>query len=141
MKLLKGKRLKSVASAGTQPSFRLVHFLVDGPASILTVGKGLGKCGTFWCVIVFSRIRRSGSRNAARRKAGVRPLSRLGCWHNGFKRPVLKHGPRSLTYMQVTQPSCWWAKLMQKAPRAPRGLRNALLGGSPDLHWSLSMSC
>ena len=25
----------------------------------------------------------------------------LGCWHNGFKRPVLKHGPRSLTYMQV----------------------------------------
>ena len=93
--------MKSVASAGTQPSFRLVHFLVDGPASILTVGKGLGKCGTFWCVIVFSRIRRSGSRNAARRKAGVRPLSRLGCWHNGFKRPVLKHGPRSLTYLRV----------------------------------------
>ena len=93
--------MKSVASAGTQPSSRLVHFLVDGPASILTVGKGLGKCGTFWCVIVFSRIRRSGSRNAARRKAGVRPLSRLGCWHNGFKRPVLKHGPRSATCSRV----------------------------------------
>src|SRR6202022_619316 len=23
------------------------------------------------------------------------------CWHNGFKRPVLKHGPRSLTCLQV----------------------------------------
>ena len=28
-------------------------------------------------------------------------LPRLGCWLNGFNRPVLKHGPRSLTYMQV----------------------------------------
>ena len=28
-------------------------------------------------------------------------LPHLGCWLNGFKRPVLKHGPRSLTYMQV----------------------------------------
>ena len=25
----------------------------------------------------------------------------LGCWLNGSNRPVLKHGPRSLTYMQV----------------------------------------
>ena len=25
----------------------------------------------------------------------------LGCWHNGFKRPVLKHGPRSLTCTRV----------------------------------------
>jgi hypothetical protein len=27
--------------------------------------------------------------------------SDFGCWRNGFKRPVLKHGPRSLTWMQV----------------------------------------
>ena len=25
----------------------------------------------------------------------------FGCWYNGFKRPVLKHGPRSLTCMRV----------------------------------------
>ena len=25
----------------------------------------------------------------------------LGCWRNGFKRPVLKHGPRSLTCPRV----------------------------------------
>ena len=25
----------------------------------------------------------------------------FGCWRNGFKRPVLKHGPRSLTCMRV----------------------------------------
>jgi hypothetical protein len=43
--------------------------------------------------------------------------------------------------MQVIQPSCWSAKLMQKAPRGPRGLRNALLTGPPGLDWSLSMSC
>src|SRR6202035_3702206 len=24
-------------------------------------------------------------------------VTRSGCWHNGFKRPVLKHGPSSLT--------------------------------------------
>lgn len=28
-------------------------------------------------------------------------LSCLGCWLNGFKRPVLKHGPRSLTCLRV----------------------------------------
>jgi hypothetical protein len=28
-------------------------------------------------------------------------LARLGCWHNGFNRPVLKHGPRSLTCLRV----------------------------------------
>ena len=33
--------------------------------------------------------------------AGVRPRSSLGCWYNGFKRPVLKHGPRSLTCLRV----------------------------------------
>ena len=93
--------MKSVASSGTQPCFCLVHFLDDGPASILTVGKGLRECGTSRCVIALGRIRRLGLRIAARRKAGVRPLSRLGCWHNGFKRPVLKHGPRSLTYLRV----------------------------------------
>ena len=30
---------------------------------------------------------------------GLRIL--LGCWHNDLKRPVLKHGPRSLTTMRV----------------------------------------
>src|SRR5215469_17248646 len=29
------------------------------------------------------------------------PCSCLGCWHNGFNRPVLKHGPRSLTCLRV----------------------------------------
>src|SRR5258707_4685863 len=28
-------------------------------------------------------------------------VSCLGCWRNGFKRPVLKHGPRSLTCPRV----------------------------------------
>ena len=33
--------------------------------------------------------------------AGVYPRTCLGCWRNGFKRPVLKHGPRSLTCLRV----------------------------------------
>ena len=28
-------------------------------------------------------------------------VTRLGCWRNGFKRPVLKHGPRSPTCTRV----------------------------------------
>jgi len=38
VKLLKGKRLKSVALARDQPSFWLVYFLVDGSTSVLTGG-------------------------------------------------------------------------------------------------------
>ena len=34
-------------------------------------------------------------------RVALRGRSSLGCWHNGFKRPVLKHGPRSLTYVRV----------------------------------------
>jgi hypothetical protein len=58
VKLLKGKRLKSVTSTWTQPYLGLVHFLVDGPASMLTVGKGLGECGSFGSVIALGRIQR-----------------------------------------------------------------------------------
>ena len=35
------------------------------------------------------------------RLAGPRSAICLGCWRNGSKRPVLKHGPRSLTSMRV----------------------------------------
>ena len=31
----------------------------------------------------------------------LRPPARLGCWRNGAQRPVLKHGPRSLTDVRV----------------------------------------
>ena len=67
-----------------------MYFPVDGPASLSIVGKGQRECGTSGCVIAFCRIRRSGVRNAF-----------VGCWRNGFKRPVLKHGPRSLTCPRV----------------------------------------
>ena len=55
------------------------------------------------CVIVSDRIQWLGLRNAAcpSRGRGSPTLSCLGCWRNGFKRPVLKHGPRSLTCPRV----------------------------------------
>ena len=101
MKLLKGKRLKSVTLARNQPCFCWAYFLVNGSASILTIGKSSEECGIFGCVIASVRIQWLGLRISARRKAGFRPRSCLGCWHNGFNRPVLKHGPRSLTCLRV----------------------------------------
>jgi hypothetical protein len=56
VKLLKGKRLKSVAFAWTQPCFCLVHFLVNGPASMSPAGKGSEECGSFGSVIAFVRM-------------------------------------------------------------------------------------
>ena len=67
-----------------------MYFPVDGSASLSDVGKGFEECGTSGCVIASYRIRRLGVRNAF-----------VGCWRNGFKRPVLKHGPRSLTCARV----------------------------------------
>ena len=93
--------MKSVALFRTQPGFCLVYFLYDWPASLLTAGKRSEECGTFGCVIASGCIPWLGVRNSARRKAGLRPPSCLGCWRNGFKRPVLKHGPRSLTCLRV----------------------------------------
>jgi hypothetical protein len=56
------------------------------------------------CVIVLCRMQGLGLRNSARTLVGVGAsayVTCLGCWHNGFKRPVLKHGPRSLTCTRV----------------------------------------
>ena len=48
MKLLKGKRLESVASSGIQPwlFFAKVYFPLYGSASILASRQGRGECGT-----------------------------------------------------------------------------------------------
>ena len=92
MKLLKGKRLKSVASAGTQPRFCLVQFPVRR-ASI-----GFERRTLAW-----GRWRlRPCYSPASRTSPGTEESgASLGCWRNGFKRPVLKHGPRSATCSRV----------------------------------------
>jgi hypothetical protein len=68
-----------------------VHLFRVGPASALLVVERPRECGSSECY------------NPWRHAAGeveVRGLY-LGCWRNGLKRPVLKHGPRSLTSMRV----------------------------------------
>jgi hypothetical protein len=95
VKLLKGKRLKSVTFAWIQPYFGLVHFLADGPASMLFAGEGVRECGSFGSVIAFIRMRGAIWSDTARFRV-VLVLA-----YNGFKRPVLKHGPRSLTCLRV----------------------------------------
>ncbi len=51
VKLLKGKRLKSVTLVGIQPGFCLVYFLANGSASILIEGERLEECGCLWAVL------------------------------------------------------------------------------------------
>ena len=50
-------------------------------------------------------------------------LLRKGCWRNGFKRPVLKHGPRSLTHVRVFEcqtrmrnENDWWELFVHHQP-------------------------
>ena len=70
--------MKSVASAWTQPYLGLVHFLVDGPASMLSVGKGARECGSFGSVIALVHIRRmiwSGTARFGGACAGIMALN------------------------------------------------------------------
>jgi hypothetical protein len=105
VKLLKGKRLKSVASSGTQPLLFLAGCISwdDGPASISTVGERPWERGTcFWvCYSPRSHATVGIEDRSMPFWPGFAHVTCLGCWRNGFKRPVLKHGPRSLTCLRV----------------------------------------
>ena len=76
-----------------------LSFYGRGSTSICSAGKRDGR-GSLSNAVCF--IPRGGLRDAI----GFLFLINLkpdlkGCWRNGFKRPVLKHGPRSLTHTQV----------------------------------------
>jgi hypothetical protein len=84
--------LKSVASAGTQPCFCLAHF----PVRRASIGfarrtRAVGRWRLRSCYSPPSQTSRGTEESGAS----------LGCWRNGFKRPVLKHGPRSATCSRV----------------------------------------
>ncbi len=51
VKLLKGKRLKSVTLVGIQPGLCLVYFLTNGSASISIEGERLEEGGCLWAVL------------------------------------------------------------------------------------------
>ena len=92
MKLLKGKRLKSVASC-RESALLLLGALPGGRASI-----GFERWTLAWgrwrlC----PRYSPSSQTPPGTEESGAS----LGCWRNGFKRPVLKHGPRSATCSRV----------------------------------------
>ncbi len=93
MKLLKGKRLESVASSGTQPCFGSVHF----PVRRVSIGSGgrTKSWGRWQLRLCYSPATHA---SPGTEESGAR---RLGCWRNGSKRPVLKHGPRSATRSRV----------------------------------------
>ena len=58
VKLLKGKRLKSVALVWIQPGFCLVYFLAGGSTSVLTGGKSFEECGSLLCysLLVYTSV-------------------------------------------------------------------------------------
>ena len=65
---------------------------LDGPASV-SVG-GHWRWGRWQLRLCYSP--------SSRTLAGTEGTgASLGCWRNGFKRPVLKHGPRSATRSRV----------------------------------------
>ena len=114
VKLLKGKRLASARGA---------------PRSSVLLP---GALGGRWASVDFARRRKALGmclllegyipwRHAARRGRGLRFI--LGRWRNGSKRPVLKHGPRSLTSMRVF--GC------QARPRNESECRREPLEGAP----------
>src|SRR5204863_9535234 len=80
--------LAAVEHRGSGP----VHSTAVGPASALPAGERPWGSGSSGSVITLGVMRLGG--------AEVRG-SILGRWRNGSKRPVLKHGPRSLTSMRV----------------------------------------
>lgn len=105
MKLLEGKRFKSVASAGDQPRFLLGAFpgrrvsidfgrrtRVEANVALLGVCYSLSHACDDWD---------RGTQHDPSGFGASAHVPCLGCWHNGFKRPVLKHGPRSLTCLRV----------------------------------------
>jgi hypothetical protein len=96
------------------PGFCPVHLSGVGPASALPAGERPWECGSFGSVIALGVMRRGG--------AEVCGLF-LGRWRNGSKRPVLKHGPRSLTSMRVF--GC------QARPRNESECRREPLEGAP----------
>ena len=116
VKLLKGKRLAS-ARGLCRSSGLLPGALDEGWASVdfLSRRKALG----MW----FLLERYIPRRHAALRGRGLR-FNNLGRWRNGSKRPVLKHGPRSLTSMRVF--GC------QARPRNESECRRELLEGPPS---------
>ena len=84
--------MKSVASAGTQPRFCLAHF----PARRASIGfKRQTLAWGRW------RLRPRYSPSLRTSPGTEESGESLGCWRNGFKRPVLKHGPRSATCSRV----------------------------------------
>ena len=54
-----------------------------------------------WACWVAASFRQSRAGLCARALPADRQIARSGCWPNGTHPPVLKHGPRSLTYMRV----------------------------------------
>jgi hypothetical protein len=93
VKLLKGKRLES------SRVFRNSALLLPGVLSGLTgQHRFLGRInarGRWHLRVCYSPALHNGLWDR-----GV-PALPPGCWHNGFKRPVLKHGPRSATRSRV----------------------------------------
>jgi hypothetical protein len=105
VKLLKGKRLRSVASSGIQPCDRSLGALsgLTGQHRFRSSDKGGGNVAPFGVCYSPSSVydgRDRGTRHAFVVGASAH-VSCLGCWRNGLKRPVLKHGPRSLTCPRV----------------------------------------
>jgi hypothetical protein len=95
--------LKSVMLARDQPSFLPGEFPgLTGQHRSRLLEKSGGNVAPSGVFIALCYMRRSGPRDAACREGWVSTTFTLRMLaFNGFNRPVLKHGPRSLTCLRV----------------------------------------
>ena len=134
VKLLKGKRLKSVALAGNQPLL-LLGVLSGWWVSINFDRwiKALGMWHLRMCYSPWSHTAFGIEELSTPQGSGFYHVMCLGCWHNGFNRPVLKHGPRSLTCMRVFG----WKTHARNESEKLRSLSWGALTLGPDLLWRI----
>ena len=90
-----GKKVVGRCSLRGGLTYYRCHLLLDRGYFEACASAGLS------CLWWFTVCRTDNSAVCCELSMGRNPHTRSRCWQNDFIRPVLKHGPRSLTYMRV----------------------------------------
>ena len=115
-------------------AFAWCIFWLMGQHQFWSPDKVSWECGIFWmCYSPWSHTVVGIEELSMPQGRVSTTISCLGCWHNGFNRPVLKHGPRSLTCLRVFG---WKTHARNESKSWDPCKRGALTPG-PDLLWRI----
>ncbi len=126
MKLLKGKRPLPDSGAADHPAFSPAHSAAPGPASAPAGGQRPGERGSPGSVTAPPEMRPPGAEDRAQRQ---------GCWRNGRRRPVLKHGPRSQGFARVSGRQKPAREMKVNAGESPRAHHRPIPTCSDGFEW------